>query len=236
MTSEKNNQDDDCNEEDYTDFPIPRDFQIHDQKEPFQPGGYRETDDFNPVLFQHFFSLVNFHLPQYDLAQVDQYSAALDTIRSSFDDEFKNSPILQEHIARKFLIESHFQMLDLTLQLSLSKIAMLHNELSLVSGLMKTNKTPNSLIEYCEMLIGEVYDIFDAQIAKTVKQQFWDVGKNADNVINEFIQPQIECLRILNTESYETLASCVVTRSMHHAGTQYSKKIAEWAKHNDIII
>ena len=60
--------------EDLSNFPIPRVKCISNPKPAIQPTYTPQNEQFSPDLFQLFFSLVNFHLPAYDLSQNQQFS------------------------------------------------------------------------------------------------------------------------------------------------------------------
>ncbi|KAK8890557.1 hypothetical protein M9Y10_035334 [Tritrichomonas musculus] len=220
--------------EDLSDFPIPRVSHISNPKPAIQPIYEPINDQFNPNLFQLFFSLVNYHIPAYDLSQIQQYTPALDTVGNAFESEYENSPVLQEHIIRKFLVECHFQMLKLTSNPSLTKMEMLHNELFLASEFLRLHKASSTLIDYCEMLLAETYDMFNSQFAKTVNEQYWNKGKSAEELINELLKKEIENIRILNSNSFLALSQCSIRRSIEKAGAQNASKITDWAKNNQI--
>lgn len=232
--SNTNDQDDGSSTEDYSNFPIPRVSKISNPQPAIQPVFDKPHDVFNPTLFQLFFSLVNFHLPAYDLSQIDQYSPALDTLGNAFEQEFQGAPVLQEHLIRTFLVECNSQMLKLSSSPSLQKLEMLHNELFLTSEFLRLHKTETSSIEYCEMLMAETYDMFNSFFAKTVNEQFWNNGKTVDQLISELLSPEIEHIRMLNNNSFMALSKCVIRRSLDNAGSQNGEKIIEWAKKNEI--
>ena len=225
--------DDSSTNEEVLNFPIPRVDQIPNPQPAIQPVYEPQNDPFNPELFQLFFSLVNFHLPAYNLNSNQQFSPALETVGTAF--EHKNaSPVMQEHIIRKFLIDCNSHLLELTSNPVLSKLAMLHNELFLASEFLRLHNTANTLVDYCDMLMAETYDLFNSQFAKIVNQDYWDKGKAAEELINELLKTEIEKIRTLNCQSFEALSQCAIRRSIEKAGQQSSQRIIQWAKNNEI--
>lgn len=224
-----------CNSqsEDLSNFPIPRVKCISNPKPAIQPTYTPQSEQFSPDLFQLFFSLVNFHLPAYDLSQNQQFSPALETVGTAFDQE-DASPVMQEHIIRKFLIDCHQHLLALTSKPVLSKMAMLHNELFLASEFLRLHNTSSSLMNYCDMLMAETYDLFNSEFSKTVNKQFWAAGKSAEEVINELLKKEIEKIRMLNNQSFEQLSQIAIKRSIENAPANAGQRITAWAKDNEI--
>lgn len=219
--------------EDMGEFPIPRIAKISHPQPALSPKYEPTNSPFNPDLFQLFYSLVNFHLPDYDLGQNQQFSPALETVGTAFDQE-ENPPIMRDHIIRKFLLECHSQFLKLTSNPLVSKCAMLHNELFLASEFIRLHKTEKKLIEYCEMLLAEVYDLFNTTFSKIVNEQYWNKEKTAEDVINELLKNEISKIRILNNQSFLMLSNCALRRTLDKATAENAKKIQAWAKENQI--
>jgi len=216
-----------------SDFPIPRLRAIPNPKPAIQPTYDPQPTPFAPDLFQLFFSLVNYHLPAYDLGQNTQYSPAVEVVSTAVDGETTAVPIMHEHIFRKFLLEVHQQFLALTSKPVLSKIAKLHSELFLTSEVMPST-TPPALVQYCQMLMAEAYDLFNSVVTKTVSEDFWGKKKTVEEVINEFLKKEIEKIRIVNNHSFESLALCAIRRAVENAPGDGRQKIMTWAKDNSI--
>ena len=224
--------------EDYSSFPIPRMRSISDPKPAIAPSYTPSSKEFSPELFQLFFSLVNFHLPAYDLGQNLQFTPALETVGTAFEQEKSPSPRMQEHIVRKFLIECQHQLIQLTSKPVLNKIAMLHNELSLAAEFMRLHKKKKEkqrpLLNFCDMLMAEAYDVFNSEFSRIVNQQYWGAGKTAEEVINDLLKKEIEKLRVFNNKSFECLSQCAIKRSIESSPAGAQQKILSWAKDNDI--
>ncbi|OHT01871.1 hypothetical protein TRFO_31213 [Tritrichomonas foetus] len=233
MTQVEDVEDSSTNEE-IGEFPIPRVNHISNPQPAIQPVYEPQNDQFNPELFQLFFSLVNFHLPAYDLSRSQQFSPALETVGTAFEQESPVSPIMQEHIIRKFLIDCNSHMLELTSNPVLSKMAMLHNELFLASEFLRLHNASATLVNYCDMLMAETYDMFNSHFSKIVNEQFWDKGKAAEELINELLKKEIEKIRMLNNQSFEILSQCAIRRSVEKASAPNSQRIVSWAKDNEI--
>lgn len=224
--------------QDYSSFPIPRMRSISNAKKAIAPTYSPSSKEFSPELFQLFFSLVNFHLPAYDLGQKLQFTPALETVGTAFEQEKSPSPRMQEHIVRKFLIECQHQLIQLTSKPVLSKIAMLHNELFLAAEFMRLHKKEKQkpLLNFCDMLMAEVYDVFNSEFARVVNQQYWQAGKTAEEVINELLKKEIEKLRVFNNKSFEHLSQCAIRRALENSPAGAQQKILNWAKDNEITL
>jgi hypothetical protein len=207
---------------------------IPNPKPVIQPLYESPTFQFNQDQFQLFFSLVNFHLPAYDLGQTQQYSPALETVGIAFEGAQQPQNVMQDHIIRKFLIDCHSQLLKLTSDPVVFKLAMLHNELFLASEFLRLHQSP--LVNYCDMLMAETYDLYNSTFSKTVNKQFWEAGRPVEDVINELLKKEIEQFRMLNNETFVLLSQCTIRRALDKAGTQAGQKIMLWAKENEIPI
>lgn len=233
-------------DDDSEDFPIPRVARISNPKPAIQPEYEPANDQFNPDLFQLFFSLVNFYLKDYDLSSAQQFSPALETVGTAFEPpesdannpsskESKDQPsIMREHIIRKFLIECHSQFLKNTSKPNLSKIAFLYNELLLASDFLRSDCGNTSIVEYCDMLQAETYDLYNSIISQTINEEYWEKNKTAEELINEFLKKEIEYIRILNTDSFKLLSQCAIRRAIEKASPAHSQSILQWARDNKI--
>lgn len=219
-------------------FPIPRLSQITNPRPAIIPSYKPDIEQFNPDLFQLFYSLVNFNLPSYDLDNNSnnnnqQFSAALENVGTAFEEQ-QSSPVLKEHIVRSFLIECQSQLMLLSSKPVLSKFEKLHHELFLTSEILHLHKVSDKLIDFCEMLMADTYDLFNSYFASIVKNQYWDQGKTATDLINELLKKEIGAIRLLNNQSFSVLSKCAITRSIENAGEANSNEIITWANQNEI--
>jgi hypothetical protein len=196
------------------------------------PSYQPEAFQFNYEMFQLFFSLVMFHLPAYDLGQPVPISPALDTVGKALDHDHP-SPIILEHIIRKFLIHCHEQFLQLTSMGVLSKISHLHNELYLASEVLSHKARPG-LINYCDMLLAETYDLFNSEFAKRVNNDYWAQNKPVEAVIDELLTKEAEKIRVLCDKTIECLLQCIVKRSLDRAPQPAVQRIIQWAREQGV--
>ena len=230
-------------------FPIPRVNKVDNPKKALTPNYKPQAENFNPDLFQLYFSLVNFHLKSYDLNPNQEFSPALETFCTAFDDDMGNSTSkkvdpsalkqpesleVKNHMVRKFLIECQSQFFKLTNEQSLTKIAVLHNELFYASEVMRQHKPDKSLMDFCDMLIAETLDLYNAVISKTINENYWGQNKTAEDLINELLKKEIVTIRNLNRESFSLLAQCIMSRALEKAPANQASQIKSWAAKNDI--
>ena len=231
------------------DFPIPRLNKVKNPKKALVPNYKPQAENFNPDLFQLYFSLVNFHLKSYDLNPNQEFSPALETFCTAFDDDMGNSTSkkidpaalkqpesleVKNHMVRKFLIECQNQFFKLTTEQSLTKIAVLHNELFYASEVMRQHKPEKSLMDFCDMLIAETLDLYNAVISKIINDKYWGQNKTAEDLINELLKKEIVTIRNLNRESFSLLAQCIMNRALEKAPANQAAQIKSWAAKNDI--
>jgi hypothetical protein len=113
------------------------------------------------------------------------------------------SPLMLDHIVRKFLLHCHGQFLELTSSPVLAKISQLHNELQLASEVLTQHKVPPVIISYCDMIVAETYDLYNSEFAKTVNRDYWDAGQGVEVVIDQLLTKEIEKIRLLCKRSSE---------------------------------
>jgi hypothetical protein len=149
----------------------------------------------------------------------------------------KQSPMMLEHIIRKFLIHCHSQFLDLTSDPVLSRIAQLHSELFFTTAILQHKQhTKPSLMNYADMLYAETYDLYNATFEQKVNSEYWDQDKPVEALISELLTKEIEKLRLLSPQSSEILSRCMVRRALERAPQAAIPKITTWAKDNGIAV
>ena len=229
-------------------FPIPRLDRIKNPKKALMPNYKPKPETFNPDLFQLFFSLVNFHLKPYELNPAQEFSAALETFCTAFDDETEsgekkqdvdpNSPecvVARNQIVRKFLLECQSQFFDLTSNPSLTKLAVLHNELFYASEVMRHHNPNPEMMNFCDMLMADTLDLYNSVIGKKINDEFWGAGKSAEELTNDLLKKEIVTIRNLNRETFQKMSQCAINRALEKAPSAQAGKIKQWAVQNDII-
>ena len=233
------------------DFPIPRLMRIDHPKKALVPNYNPPTqkETFNADLFQLYFSLVNFHLKNYDLNTNQEFSPALEMFCTAFDDDLgstqskKMDPALLKtpenleiinQMVRKFLIECQNKFFQLTNEQSLTKIAVLHNELYFASEVMRQNKTNRNLMDFCDVLMANTYDLYNAVISQMINEKYWAQNKSAEDLINDLLKKEMVTIRTLNNQSLAQLSQCIIRRALDKAPTTQAAQIRTWATKNEI--
>lgn len=212
--------------------PIPRRGKNIELVNPYVPSYEPNHSEFSFDIFQMYFSLVNFHLKSYDLAQTQECSPAVECLGHAF--ELKKDPVLTEAMPRKYLLEANHQFHIQTKERNLVKIGMLHNDLFYVSELLSLYKMSQKLLDLCNMIMAETYDLFNSVFLQTV-DKMWEMNKTGEEVINELLKKEIEKIRQLNNKSNELLSRCIIQRAKEHAPSDQISKITQWAHDNHII-
>ena len=228
-------------------FPIPRLDRITNPKKALMPNYKPSFDTFNPELFQLFFSLANFHLKPYELNPAQEFSPALETFCLAFDDENENGEKKQDynpnspecvvatnHIVRKFLLEAQSKFFELTSNPSLTKLAVLHNELFYTSEVMRHHNPNPNLMNFCDMLMADTVDLYNSVIGQKINEEYWGAGKSVEELTNGLLKQEIVTLRSLSRETLSKLSSCVIQRALEKAPAAQAGKIKQWAVQNEI--
>ena len=230
--------------------PIPRMTSVSNPKKPLVPKYTPINDSFNPDLFQLYFSLVNFHLKPYDLSPGQEFSPALETFCTTFDDENENGEkkgdqamqnmpeavASRSHIVRKFLLECQKKFFELSSNPSLNMISILHNELFYASEVLRHHQPNPSLMNFCDMLMADTLDLYNSTIANKINTEYWDHEKTAEDVINDILKKEIELIRNLNRETFLKMSKCAILRALEKAPGPQAGKIKQWATQNEINI
>jgi hypothetical protein len=139
---------------------------------------------------------------------------------------------MRDSIIRKCLLTFQYELLWQSGRPILSQIAVLHNELLLISDLLTS--VNSSWRNFCDMLLGEAYDIYNAEVDKMIEKTL--KKSNEDGVLNGFCKDEIENLRLLCEKNFQILSSCIMRRFLEKASSQGAVKIENWAKQNGIVI
>lgn len=247
MNSEDENLSSEVQEEP---FPIPRLSKITNPKPAILPEYKPIQNPFNGSLFQLYFSLVHFHLNPYDLLnKSEEFSLALETLCTAYDDENENGEprkdvetyqklsetiAYKEHITRKFLLECQQVFFEQTVNPTLTKLCYLHNELYITSDVIRTACHNQSLVQFCDMLLADTFDLFNSTISKTINEEFWGKEKTADDLINDLLKKQIETIRKASGFTVNVLSRSCILRSLENAPKEQVGKIKAWANDNGI--
>lgn len=234
-------------------FPIPRLMKIPNPKPALMPKYTALTEEFNYDLFQLYFSLVNYHIKSFDLNPNEEFSPALETFCTAFDNEGENEEggegkkkldpkrlaepeclICRNHIVRKFLIECQRKFFEQTAHPSLTKIAVLHNELFYASEVLRQHNPDPDMMNFCDMLMADTFDLYNAVIGDIINNRYWNAGKSVEELISDLLKKEILTIRNLNRDTFQRMSSCAIQRALDKAPPGYAGKIKGWAKDNEI--
>lgn len=228
-------------------FPIPRVNTVSNPKKGLLPKYEPRGENFNPDLFQLFYSLVNFHIKPYELDPGQEFSPALETFCTAFDDGEASSRkvdpatfnepenlVARTHIVRKFLLECQNQLFSLSSNPNLTKIAVLHNELFYAGEVLRHHKPDKSMMSFCDMLMAETLDLYNSAVSKIINEKYWDANKTAEDLINDLLKKEILTIRNLNRETFSLLSQCLIKRSLDKAPAAQAAAIKTWSSKNDI--
>lgn len=236
-------------------FPIPRLMKISNPKPALVPKYTALVEEFNYDLFQLYFSLVNYHIKSYDLNPNQEFSPALETFCTAFDNEGDNEEgqsegkkkldpkrlaepecvVGRNHVVRKFLLVCQKRFFELTAQPSLTKIAVLHNELFYASEVLRQHNPDQEMMNFCDMLMADTFDLYNAVIGDIINNQYWNAGKNVEELITDLLKKEILTIRNLNRETFQRMSSCAIQRALDKAPPGQAGKIRGWAKDNEIV-
>jgi hypothetical protein len=137
-------------------------------------------------------------------------------------------------ILRQYLICCQGISIDLLSTQSLQKTANLHNELVLAARLIVTRELSADIANYCDILIGEVLDIYQGTFTQIISTGFWGKTRGVDEVINALLKKELAYLRLLNPYSLKILSTSMLRRSMDSAPPGVTATLTQWGTENGI--
>lgn len=228
-------------------FPIPRIDKVPNHKKALLPKYEPNVEHFNPDLFQLYYSLVNFHIKPYDLDPGQEFSPALETFCTAYDEgetttlkeesvsfDTPENIVARNHIVRKFLLECQNQLFQQSSNPCLTKIAVLHNELFYAGEVLRHHKPDPKMMAFCDMLMAETLDLYNSEVSTKINRKYWGAGKTAEDLINELLKKEILTIRNLNRETFSRMSQCLIKRSLDKAPAAQASSIKTWASKNDI--
>ena len=213
---------------------IPRDFKIVNPLPPVVPIYCPQPDDFSESGFIRAFQMVNCTIPELDLQNPATLPEFTDSITELFNSEEKDR-FMVETIVRSLILTIHKYYLTQIVQSSLTRLSSLHHVVYLLLQVFRENHIPEATIDFCEMLLADIADIFSCHVYEVVDQKFWAKTKTADDVISQFLSKEVAKLRLLNEYTYTVLSQNSVRKAIENGPASAAHKIMQWAAENNII-
>lgn len=215
-------------------FPIPRYNQIDNPCNPYIPN----IEIHFPHIDQEKFLILS-HISQADVLEQEEnggqeHSELYQELIHSFT--HGNDDTIQEHIIRKYLLHAQSKLFELTNTKSLTQIGILHGDLLDLSEKLYNNSKFANLSDFCDMLLGEVFDLFSSTVSQIAKRQYWAQSLPADALIQKVLQRELMNLRTTPVNNLMKLSSCLVRRSMENAPEESRNRLIEWAAKEHISL
>jgi hypothetical protein len=144
--------------------------------------------------------------------------------------------VFHELMLRQFLQSCQVTFLGLVAQPKMAKASLLHNELFIAAGLIQQRALSADMVNYCDMLLADVVDIYEGIFANSITQKYWSKSRPVEEVLNQLLKAELEIFRRLNDYSFKTLSSAMVRRAIESAPPSSAPVIAKWSTENGIEI
>lgn len=212
---------------------IPREWQISNALPPLKPVIRRQRSEFTfPFFNQTYRTFVVEQIPTYEIDPNVVPSTVVQFLQKAFDQEA--TPFLYDLIARPFLLACQRLTIQLFQHPSLTKSAILHNELVICANLLKKRQCSTDLINFCDMLLAEVLDLYQGSYGELLETKFWSKTKGADDLIQQFLTKEVERLRTYNDYTFQQLGSAIMRKSIETAPSASVQALIKWRKDNNV--
>ncbi|EAY06700.1 hypothetical protein TVAG_211520 [Trichomonas vaginalis G3] len=215
-------------------FPIPRSDQIDNPCNPYIPDVQVEPKPMDVDKFKLLYHISHAQVTPPDENIALEHTELYQLLLQSFNEG--NDENLQEHIIRKYLLLAQSRFFELTNTKSLIQIGIMHGDLlDLAEKLDSSQKYPG-LSDFCNMLLGETFDLFSSTISQIAKRQYWSQSASASDLISKVLQRELMNLRTTPVNNMMILSSCLVRRSIESAPENDRNTILEWAAKEHISV
>jgi hypothetical protein len=216
---------------------IPREWQISNPVPAYAPTVIPPDPDSPFPFFNLYRAFLRDVLPLYE----EQLS--LDTLPSAsatfLKDAFARTDptsVLHELMLRQFLQTCQALLLNLVSRPSLAKSALLHHELVISAGLIQSRSLSTDMVNFCDMLLAEVLDVYQCTFANAIASKYWSKTKAVDEVINQLLKQELQLFRRLDAYSFTMLATAMARRAVESAPPNAVPILTKWAQENEIHI
>jgi hypothetical protein len=135
---------------------------------------------------------------------------------------------------RQFLQTCQTLLLSLISRPGLAKSALLHHELVIAAGLIQSRSLSTDRVNFCDMLLAEVLDLYQSTFANAIASKYWSQTKVVDEVINQLLKKELQLFRRLDAYSFTTLATVMMRRAVESAPPNAVPVLTKWAQENEI--
>ena len=214
---------------------IPREYRISFARPSLSPQMRAPLEPFPRNDFRHYLHFVKVVIPHHELESNVPESQAIASMRSLFDQEDPN-PVLMELEMHLFLVTCQNHQIKLMANPSLTKFSILHHELYLASELIHAGKLKVDLFDYCNMMMGDIVDLYHNHFNDILEQKFWAKTKTVEDVINLFLKKEFERMRSLNPYTYRNLTTVGMRKVIDSAPNSSLNRLMQWANANSIAL
>ena len=215
---------------------IAREWQISNPLPPLKPVIRRQRTDFSfPFFNQYYRTFLYEHLPEYDIDPNVVPSTAAKFLQEAFEQDCP-TPFLYEMLIRHFLLACQRVTIQLFQHPSLTKSAIMHNELVICARLIEKRNLSVDIRNFCDMLLAEVVDLYQGSYGELLETKFWSKTKGADDLIQQFLQKEVERLRTYNDYTFRQLGSAIMRKSIETAPSASVQTLIKWRKDNNIAL
>ncbi|KAK8890422.1 hypothetical protein M9Y10_035198 [Tritrichomonas musculus] len=117
---------------------------------------------------------------------------------------------------------------------SLTKLSILHHELYMASELIHSGKIKIELLDFCNMMMADIVDMYHNHFSDILEQKFWNKNKKAEDVIKHFLTKEFERLANLDSYTYKQIVTVAMRKVLDSAQSSEVSKLISWAKSNSI--
>ncbi|KAK8863681.1 hypothetical protein M9Y10_011370 [Tritrichomonas musculus] len=213
--------------------PIPRDWQISNPVPIYKPNYDRGKETFNFELFKLYNQFVNEQLPLFELNVNVIPSTTCQFLQNALDIDC-DTPFLYQMLIRAFLLACQREMLHILSHPSLTKSTLLHNELYLCAELIKKRSLSPEMVNFCDMLIADVLDLYHSTFSDIIDNRFWAKTKSGEDVIEQFLKKEVERLRLLSPYTFNMVGSVIIRKAVESAPPNSVEILKKWGTENNL--
>lgn len=214
---------------------IAREWKISKPLPAYRPPIRMEKKDFSCDFFNQQYAPFVKLLETYELNPSMIPSEPMIFMQKAFDIEC-NDNFLYESMMRDFLISCQKILMGLLIQQSVTKSALLHNELVCAAQLIQKRSLSSSMVNFCDMLLAECVDAYMNKIVELIDQKFWTQNRTSFDLNSSFIKKETERLRLMSSYTFDILASSMLRRALETAPNNTVKVLHQWAGENGVKI
>lgn len=214
---------------------IPREWQISNPIPPYVPMTVPPPAPSPTPCFEVYRTFLQDVLPRFEehLSLDVIPSASMDFMKNAFAQSEPTS-VFHELMLRQFLQTCQLTFLNLVARPGLAKSALLHHELVLAAALIQQRGLSVDLVNFCDMLLAEVLDVYQGTFASVITSKYWSKTRGVEEVINQLLKKELQVLRRLNEYSFATISVAMIRRALESAPPAAIPVLTKWGEENEI--